>query len=124
MPLQKTKFFVFTHHSLFQWQSKTRCPIVSHPTPFSILIIVELVVVLNMHEIFATLSNQQSINQKSNSRQCAFNFSIDWCMALNIFSKHSRQIKVVYTETAKGYVASRLSHHTLRSTPQSLSAGM
>ena len=34
----------------FQWQSKT----VSHPTPLSILIIVELVLVLNMHEIYAT----------------------------------------------------------------------
>ena len=52
--LQKAKFFVPIHHSLFPVAVKNLCPVVSHPTPFLILIIVEIVLVLNMHEILAT----------------------------------------------------------------------
>ena len=44
---------------------KNPCPVMSHPTPFSILIIVELVLVLNMHEIFAT-GGKETNNQSSN----------------------------------------------------------
>ena len=42
---------VVTHHSLFPVSTKIHCPVVFHSTSFSILIIVELALVLNIDEI-------------------------------------------------------------------------
>ena len=46
MPLQKAKFYVPSQHYLFTVAVKYRYLVVSQPTPFPILIIVELVVVM------------------------------------------------------------------------------
>ena len=65
MPLQKAKFYARNHHPIFPVAVKNRCPVVSHPTPFSILIIVELDLILNMKYL------------QMNVKQPTINLSID-----------------------------------------------